>query len=222
MRLVIAACVIAVAACTPKPPAPTTAPPPTTTSTVSTPDLVKAMDAKVKSALMPVEAFTFPAEKVVDQPQLDAALATTDGRLSEVCLGARVDVGVSTSRRRLWDVDIPFEQHVFGLVGVTTKHVLDTVRAKARSCQTYVGENGAPLREVKADVAIPEWEGIDDSYAFCQSLPEYDEEAWECEGFITRGDLIVKVAVSAIGEEQATQFLPGLIRLAVPYLVKVG
>ncbi|HEX7308411.1 hypothetical protein [Lentzea sp.] len=224
MRLVIVACVITLAACSPTPPAPTTAPPsPATTSTASTPDLVKAMDGKVKSALMPVEAFSIPAEYVTDEPKWDAELANTDGRISPVCLGARVDVGVSTSRRRLWNSpDSYFEEQVFGLVGVTAKHVLDTLRDKARSCRTYVGEIDESPREVRADVEIRQWEGIDDSYALCQRFPDEGEEAWSCEGFLARGDLIAKVVVYSRGVERATSHLSDLARLAVPYLVKVG
>ncbi|MFD5826587.1 hypothetical protein [Lentzea sp. NPDC060358] len=220
MRLVIAASVIAVAACSPTPPEPAPSPPPT--STASTPDLVKAMDAKVKSALMPIEELGIPAEHVTDEPKWDAELAISDGKLSAVCLGARVDVGVSTSRKRIWYATTYVEEQVFGLVGVSAKHVLDTVRAKARSCQTYNGANGEPPREVVADVDIPEWEGVDDTYALCEDVPEVAEGEWRCEAFVARGDLIAKVVVGDAGETKTRSSLTDVVQYAVPYLVKAG
>jgi hypothetical protein len=135
---------------------PATSAPPATTSTASTPDTVQALEPKVKAALMALEAFDdFGAGFLLDRPEMTAEIGNTDGKLGQVCLGARVDTGVSTSRKRVWKGHVVVEQDVYALVGVTGAHVLGTVRAKARSCQTYVATINKPLRTVKADVPLP-------------------------------------------------------------------
>lgn len=139
-----------------------------------------------------------------------------------MCLGARVDLGVSTSRRRFWDAPLYLEEQVFGLVGVSGAHVLDTVRAKAHSCKTYVGEINKPLREVEPDVELPGLQGADDSYAFCHSLADVGEGQWDCEAFLLRGDLIVKVTVGTDSEELVRSFLPTMVMQADQTLMKVG
>jgi hypothetical protein len=214
-------CVGLLAACSPSPaePAPTTSAP---TSTASTPDLVQAMDAKVKEALMPPGTYDAGYRSVEDEPRPWEKLALTDGKLSSVCLGARVDSGVSISRKRMWWTPLYVEQHLFGLVGVTGAHALDTVRAKAHSCQTYVGTINKPLREVKPDVELPGLEGADDSYAFCHSVPDMQDGGWFCEAFLVRGDLVVKVTVGATGEDPARSFLPDLALRAEQSLMRVG
>lgn len=223
MRLVIAGCVVVLAACSPRP-ADTATPtvPATTTSTASTPDLVRAMDAKVKAVLMPPATFELGVKSVDDEPKLDDQLGDTAGRLSSVCLGARVDSGVSTSRKRSWEAPLYLEQHVFGLVGVTGTYVLDTVRAKARSCRTYVGDDTKTLREVRADVELPRPQDVDDSYAFCHSQPDVRQDLWDCEAFLVRGDLVVKVTVRAFGEDISKSFLPDMVERARQVLVEVG
>lgn len=179
------------------------------------------MDAKVKAALMSPGAFEV-TRSVEDEPRLYEKLANTDGKLSSVCLGARVDSGVSTSRKRIWPGPLRLEQQVFGLIGVSSAHALDTVRAKAHSCQTYVGTINKPLREVKPDVELPALQGADDSYAFCHSFPDIGEGVWFCEAFLVRGDLVVKVTVGATAEEPARSFLPDLALRADQTLMKVG
>jgi hypothetical protein len=82
---------------------PATSAPPATTSTASTPDMVQALEPKVKA------------------------------------LGARVDTGVSTSRKRVWKGHVVVEQDVYALVGVTGAHVRGTVRAKAGNADFYWG-----------------------------------------------------------------------------------
>lgn len=224
MRFVISLCVVVLAACTPGPSESATATVvPTSTSTASTPELVRAMDAKVKAALIPAQTFAGAgAGSVTDEPKLEDQLADTAGRLSSVCLGARVDSGVSVSRKRIWQTPLYLEQHVFGLVGVTGAHVLDTVRAKARSCRTYVGEDTKSLREVEADVELPRPQDVDDLYAFCHSLPDVGQDQWDCEAFLMRGDLVVKVTVGATGEDVSKSFLPDIVEQARKALVKVG
>lgn len=198
MRFVLAVCVLALAACSPGPAAPETSAAAPATSTASTPDLLRAVDAKVKAALLPPGTFDDVfAEFLADQPKLTDELGNTDGKLSAVCLGARVDSGVSTSRKRVWKSSVIQEQTVFGLVGTTGVRTLDTVRAKARSCQTYVAETNMPSRVVKADVLLLELQGADDQYAFCESQPDLAALAWSCEAFLVRGDLIVKVRAQA-------------------------
>ncbi|WP_394613942.1 hypothetical protein JNUCC0626_29170 [Lentzea sp. JNUCC 0626] len=205
MRAVIAACVVTLAACAPAPAAP---PPPPVPSTVSTPDLVKAMDVKVKVALLPLDAFADLGSRfVADKPELTAELADTAGRISSVCLGARVDAGVSTSRRRVWT---NIDQQVFGLVGVSAQHVVDSVRDTARSCKTYTAQINKPERTVKADLDIPKPAGAEDFYAFCHSMPDVADLAWKCEAVFSRRDLVVAVSASASSEENATEGL-GLV-----------
>ena len=145
---------------------------------------------------MPPESFGDIGTKFQwDRPLLTAEVGNTDGKLSDVCLGVRVDSGISTSRRRLWNGAVVVDQHVYGLIGVTGVHLLDAVRAKARSCQTYVGEINKPVRVVKADAALPDLQGLDGSYAYCHSIPDLAERHWACEAFLVRGDLILAVSV---------------------------
>ncbi|WP_143467221.1 hypothetical protein [Lentzea kentuckyensis] len=206
MRFVLAICLAALTACAAAPAVqPVTSAPATTTSTASTPDLVRALEPKVKAALMAPAAFDdFGMKPLLDRPALSAEVGNTDGYLSEVCLGARVDAGVSTSRKRVWKGLMAVEQDVFALIGVTGAHVLETVRTKARSCQTYVAVINKPARTVEADVELPELPGVDGSYAFCQSVPDLREGHWICEAVLVRGDMVMTLAVNA-GEEASTR-----------------
>ncbi|HEX8867158.1 MAG TPA: hypothetical protein VF821_15985, partial [Lentzea sp.] len=165
-------------------------------STAPTQDQLRVVDAKVKLALMYADAFNdYNSRLVREAPAPTAGVGNTNTLISEVCLGARVDQGVPNSRKRTWEEgELYLEQSVFGFVGVTSAHVLDTVRTKARSCKTYVGTTNKPAREVKADIALPKLDGADDSYGFCESIPDLtDTDYWECEVFVARGDLLVVV-----------------------------
>lgn len=224
MRVVLATCLVALTACTSasvEPSAPST--PTTATSTASTPDMIRSLEPKVKAALMAPDAFDdFGAEFLLDQPALTDEVGNTDGRLSEVCLGARVDVGVSTSRKRMWKGFVVVEQDVFALIGVTGAHVLDTVRTKAGSCQTYVATINKPLRTVEADVEVPELPGVDGSYAFCHSIPDLSEGDWICEAFLVRGDVVMTIAVNAGGQASTRKFLSAVSPRAAESLLKAG
>ncbi|MGW6933314.1 hypothetical protein ACWGE0_24880 [Lentzea sp. NPDC054927] len=185
--------------------------------------MVRALEPKVKAALMAPETFNeFGTKFLLDRPALTDEVGNTDGKLSEVCLGARVDTGVSTSRKRVWMGLRVVEQDVYALIGVTGAQVLDTVRTKARSCQTYIGTINKPLRTVKADAELPELPGVDGSYAFCHSVPDRREGAWICEAFLVRGDVVMTIAVFTSGEAPAREFLPKVLPRAVESLLKAS
>ena len=175
------------------------------------------MDVKVKVALLPLDAFDDVGSRFVeDQPELTAELADTAGRISSVCLGASVDAGVSTSRRRVWrNVD----QRVFGLVGVSAQHVVDSVRDTARSCKTYTAQINKPERVVKADLESPKPANAEDFYAFCFSMPDIADLAWRCEAVFSRGELVVAVSASASSEEKAAGQLQVVVERAAKALV---
>lgn len=219
MRFATAACAIALTACTPTATDPVlkgSVPP-----LVSAPDLVQAMDAKVKAALMPPETFDDIGGRFEsDEPKLTAEPAAGKGDLSRVCQGAKVDSGVSTSRVRTFTGPVIVNQIVFGFVGVDAQHVLGTVRDKARSCRTWVDEIGKPEREVKADVELPELEGVEGSYAFCSCLTEIS--VWGCEAFLVREDLVVGLRVVAGEEATAMRHLPEVVRRGAKTLSEVG
>lgn len=225
MRFVLAFCVVTLTACSlaPAEPQPVTSAPTTSTSTASTPEMVRAIDPKVKMALMPPDSFEDIGSKFQqDRPPLTDELANTNGRLSDVCLGARVDSGISVSRRRMWNGSVSVWQDVYGLVDVTSAHVLDTVRAKARSCQTYVRTINKPLLVVKADAELPALSGIDGSYAFCQSMVDVSESGWNCVAFLARGDLVVSVSIVAKSEDSARAHLALVLPRFVEGLKKAG
>ena len=116
--------------------------------------------------------------------------------------------------------------HVHGIhsVGVTAAAVLETVRTKARSCQKYVRTTNKPEREVKADIALPELTGVDDSYGLCQSIPDVSDGGfWSCEAFVTHGDLLVavEVIVGTAAEVSASPF-PQVLPRVVTGLLKAG
>ncbi|MDX8148365.1 hypothetical protein SK854_40060 [Lentzea sp. BCCO 10_0061] len=217
-------CAGLLAACSPAPAEPSASTSaPTTTSTASTPDLVKAMDVKVKAALMPPETFDDIGGRFEsDKPKLTAEPTVSKGDLSRVCEGAKIDSGVSTSRVRVFTGPVIIDQIVFGLVGVDAQHVLGTVRDKARSCRTWVDEIGKPEREVKADVDLPELEGVEGSYAFCSSFTLISSPVWSCEAFLVRGDLVVGLRVVAGEEATARRHLPEAVRRGAKTLSEVG
>ncbi|MCR3747825.1 hypothetical protein [Lentzea californiensis] len=221
MRFATAVCAIALTACTPTATDPVykgSVPPP-----VSTTDLVQAVDVKVKAALMPPETFDDIGGRFQsDKPKLAAEPAATEGDLSRVCEGAKVGSGVTTSRTRVWTGPVIINQIVFGLVGADAQHVLGRVRDKARSCRTWVDGIGKPEREVKADVELPELEGVEGSYAFCSSFAEISPPVWGCEAFLVRGDLVVGLRVVSGDEPKARQDLPEAARRAARTLAEVG
>ncbi|MEU3645635.1 hypothetical protein AB0E59_19795 [Lentzea sp. NPDC034063] len=182
---------------------------------------MQAIDVKVKAALMPPQTFDDLGGRFEsDKPKLTAEPTAGKGDLSRVCEGAKIDSGVSTSRKRVWMGAVIIDQIVFGLVGADARHVLGTVRDKARSCRTWADEAGKPEREVKADVELPELEGVEGSYAFCSSLTEIS--VWGCEAFLVRGDLVVGLRVVAAEESTARQHLPEAVRRAAKTLAEVG
>ncbi|WP_439663177.1 hypothetical protein ACSHWB_18085 [Lentzea sp. HUAS TT2] len=212
-------CAGLLAACSPAPPEPV---PSAVPVTMSTPDQIQALDVKVKAALLSSGTYDTPSGFAEDVPQPYEKLAITDGRLSEVCLGARVDVGASVSRRRIWRAPALYLEHqVFGLVGVSGTHVLDVVRAKAHSCRTYVGRINKPIREVVTGVDLAALPDAEDSFAFCQSMPDVIENFWVCEGFVVRGDLVAKVVVGAHTLAPARYRLPDVVEAAEAALVQV-
>ncbi|MCX2955419.1 hypothetical protein [Lentzea sp. NEAU-D7] len=221
MRLVSAVCAIALTACTPTATDPVL--PASVTPPASTPDLVKAIDVKVKAALMPPETFDDVGGRFEsDKPELTAEPAAGKGDLSRVCEGAKVDSGVSASRNRVWTGPVIINQIVFGMVGADARHVLGTVRDKARSCRTWVDAAGKPEREVKPDVDLPELEGVEGSYAFCSSLTEISPPVWSCEAFLVRGDLVVGLRVVSGDESTAVRHLPEVARRGARTLAEVG
>lgn len=139
-----------------------------------------------------------------------------------MCQGVKVDFGVTTSRIRTWAGPVIINQIVFGLVGVDAQHVLGAVRDKARSCRTWVDGIGKPEREVKADVELPELEGVEGSYAFCSSFAEISPPVWGCEAFLVRGDLVVGLRVVSGDEPTARQHLSEVARRAARTLAEVG
>ena len=220
MRFAIAVCAIALTACTPTATDPVLTVP--FSPPVSTPDLVKTIDVKVKAALMPPETLDDIGGRFEsDKPKLTAGPAT-NGDLSRVCQGVKVDSGVTTSRVRTWAGPVIINQIVSGLVGVDAQHVLGTVRDKARSCRKWVDGIGKPEREVKADVELPELEGVEGSYAFCSSFTEISPPVWGCEAFLVRGDLVVGLRVASGDEPTARQHLPEVARRAARTLAAVG
>ncbi|WP_143091433.1 hypothetical protein [Lentzea albida] len=219
-RLATVMCALALTACTPTPTGP---PPAVSLAPASTSDLVKAIDVKVKAALMPPETFDDVGGRFQsDKPKLTAEPTGTHGELSRVCEGVKADSGVSTSRNRVWAGPVIINQIVFGLVGADARHVLGAVRDKARSCRTWVDEAGKPEREVEADVELPELEGVEGSYAFCSSLTEISPPVWGCEAFLVRGDLVVGLRVVSGTEQMARQHLPEAARRAARSLAEVG
>ncbi|MGW6444642.1 hypothetical protein [Lentzea sp. NPDC055074] len=215
-RLATVVCALALTACTQTVtnPMPVAAP---------TSDVVNAIDVKVKAALMPPETFDDIGGRFEsDRPDLTVEPAAGKGDLSRVCGGAKIDSGVPTSRRRVFTGPATIDQIVFGLVGVEARHVLDTVRDKARSCRTWVDAAGKPEREVKADVELPELKGIEGSYAFCSSLAEISPPVWGCEAFLVRGDLVVGLRVWAGGEATTLRYLPEAVLRGAKTLSEVG
>ena len=217
MRFVVAVCAIALTACTPTATEPAYTVP--VTSTASTPDL-EAIDAKVKAALMPPETFDDLGGRFEsDKPKLTSEPAATTSDLSRVCQGVKVDSGVTTSRTRVWTGPVIVNQIVFGLVGADARQVLGAVRDKARSCRTWVDGAGKPEREVRADVELPELQGVEGSYAFCSSFTEIS--VWGCEVFLVRGDLVVGLRVVSGDEATARQHLPEAARRGAKTLTAV-
>ncbi|NGY59100.1 hypothetical protein G7043_09195 [Lentzea sp. NEAU-D13] len=181
------------------------------------------MDPKVKAALVAPESFQdIGSEFRLDRPLLTDAIGNTDGYLSDVCLKTRVDTGISTSRRRVWNGSVGIQQDVYGLIGVTSAHVLDTVRAKARSCKTYVLTLNKPERVVKADVELPGLPGVDGSYGVCESMADVSERNWNCTAFISRGALVVSVSITARSEDSARAHLAVVLPRFAAGLQKEG
>lgn len=226
MRFILVFSVVVLSACSSAPAEPQPAAPASTatvTSTASTPDMVRAMDPKVKAALIAPESFEDIGSKFrLDRPPLTDEIGNTDGYITDVCLKTRVDSGISTSRRRVWNGPVVVQQDVYGLIGVTSEHVLDAVRAKARSCQTYVSTINKPVRTVKADAVLPELSGIDGSYGVCQSMADVSERDWNCEAFVSRGDLVVSVSIIARSEDSARAHLAVVLPRFVEGLKKAG
>ncbi|MDT7787871.1 MAG: hypothetical protein QOF58_6290 [Pseudonocardiales bacterium] len=222
MRFMVAFCVVALTACSP---AIVESRPVAAPTTASTQDRMRAMDAKVKLALMYADAFAdYNSRLVEEDPAATAEVGGTKGRVSEVCLGARVDQGVSDSRSRTWsEGELYVKQTVYGMVDVTSAFVLETVRTKARSCKTYVGTTNKPSREVTADIPLPELAGVDDSYGFCESVPDLPDGVWDCEVFITHGDLLVAVEVdAAVSGDETRAKLPKILPRVVEALLRAG
>lgn len=185
--------------------------------------MVRAMDPTVKAALVAPESFEDIGSRFrLDRPSLTAEIGNTDGYLADVCLKTRVDSGISTSRRRVWNGSVGIQQDVFGLIGVTSAHVLDAVRAKARSCKTYVLTINKPERVVKADVELPGLSGVDGSYGFCESTADVSERNWNCTAFLSRADLIVSVSITAGSEDSARAQLALVLPRFAAGLQKAG
>ncbi|MDX8034806.1 hypothetical protein SK803_31710 [Lentzea sp. BCCO 10_0856] len=180
------------------------------------------MDPKVKAALLAPESFEDIGSKFrLDRPAMTDEIGNTDGYLTDVCRPVSIP-GISTSRRRVWNGSVGVQQDVYGLIGVTSAHILDTVRAKARSCKTYVLTINKPERVVRADVELPALSDVDGTYGFCESMADVSERNWNCTAFLSRGDLIDSVSITAASEDSARAHLALVLPRFAAGLQKVG
>jgi hypothetical protein len=193
---------VLLAGCAAQEPAPPPSSPPPTSSTSSVPDQWNQLAGRAVSAYVSKDAFVPDAPWEKDQPAAPGEYESGTPDVSLACGGVKVSSGFKVTRTRLWRGEtMVVWQDVHALSADKAAELVERVRAKSRTCSTYVRKDGKPERAVAPDAAVTPPAGFDEFYAYCETAPDVRLGQDNCQAFLARGDLLVNFGSNVVSED---------------------